>query len=202
MIMTRRSKLLVFMLLILPVVWSCAQLKGGTSPAEVPAPPAKATSQTSITPSARTSGMAKKHLDAGDYQKAIAFYEGARKNHPHDRALLNEYTKSIEVIKTAADEAFNREDFVSACGSYDVLLKKYQDFDDLNMKLSFDGTRLDENFSSCKNMLSKQGFEEYRKGNLSQAIVLWQALLAIDPDNAVIQKALDTARLQQKNLPE
>ena len=202
MMKIRRPKLLVFMLLILPVVWSCAQMKGRTSPAEVPAPPAKDTSQTSMSQAARASGMAKKHLDAGDYQKAIAIYEGVRKNHPHDRAILKEYAKSIEYIKTAADEAFNREEFVSACRSYDVLLKKHQDLEGLNMKLSFDSTRLDENFSCCKNMLSKQGFEEYRKGNLSQAIVLWQTLHDIDPDNAVIQKALETAKLQQKNLSE
>jgi tetratricopeptide (TPR) repeat protein len=202
MIKMHRSELLVFMLVLLPFVWSCAETKGRTSPAEMPASPAKVTPQTPHASSAGTYGMAKKHLDAGDYQKAIAIYDIAYKNNPHDRALLMEYARGIEYIKTAADEALKREEFLSACMSYHVLMKRYPDLEDSNMTLSFDSTLLDENFSGCKNMLSKQGFEEYRKGNLRQAIVLWQSLLGIDPDNTVIQKALDTAKLQQKNLPE
>jgi hypothetical protein len=115
---------------------------------------------------------------------------------------VKEYVKSLEDIKSAADKASNREDFASAGRSYNVLLKNYPCFKGFDKKLSFNSTYLNIKLSHCKQSLSKQGFQEYRKGNLSDAISLWQVLLAIDPHNTEIKDALRTAKLQQKNLQE
>jgi hypothetical protein len=50
--------------------------------------------------------------------------------------------------------------------------------------------------------LSQRALDEYRKGNLAAAISLWKSILAFDPDNAAIVKAIKTATLQQKNLEQ
>ena len=68
--------------------------------------------------------------------------------------------------------------------------------------LSFDHQDLNEKLTYCKKTLSKQGFEEYTKGNLDQAIIFWHGLLAIDPNNQAIRDAVRTARQQQKNLQD
>jgi cytochrome c-type biogenesis protein CcmH/NrfG len=68
--------------------------------------------------------------------------------------------------------------------------------------LSFDRAKLNAKITDCKTALSKKGFQEYRQGNLSEAIALWQGYLAIDPNNADIKKAVNTAKLQQKNLQQ
>ena len=115
---------------------------------------------------------------------------------------MKEYVKSLESIKSAADKALDKEDFASAGRMYYVLLKNYPHFNEVDKKLSFNSAQLNAKLSYCKKSLSRQGFQEYRKGNLNEAIVLWQSLLAIDPNNTDIKEALRTATLQQKNLQE
>jgi hypothetical protein len=135
-------------------------------------------------------------------QKAIDAYNVEHRKHPQDQALVKEYVKSLEDIKSAADKALDKEDFAPAGRNYNVLLKNYPCFKGFEKRLSFNSSYLNMKLSHCKQSLSKQGFQEYRKGNLSHAISLWQVLLAIDPHNTEIKDALRTAKLQQKNLQE
>ena len=141
-------------------------------------------------------------MDAGEYQKAIDAYNVEYQKQPQDQALVAEYVKSLGNIKSAADKAFDEKDFASAGKNYNVLLKNYPHFKAFDKRLSFNRTYLNTKLSHCKQSLSKQGFQEYRKGNLSAAISLWQSLLAIDPHNTEIKEALRIAKLQQKNLRE
>jgi len=145
---------------------------------------------------------ARQHMNAGEYQNAIDNYRAAYKIRPGDQELALEYAASLEDINAAADEASHRADFASAGRIYDILLKNYSSFSGFARVLSFDEAHLNESLSHCRKSLSARGFQEYRKGNLSEAIALWQSLLTIDPDNVDIKGAVATATLQQKNLQE
>ncbi len=171
----------LFLLLILS---SCAQIQSVLSP--------KA--------SVQELSRARQYVTKGEYQKAIDFYNAEHKRHPKDRELVKEYVKSLEEIKTAARRALSREDFAIAGKIYYVLLKNFPDFKDFADLLSFDRARLNARLTACKAVLYEKGLQEYRKGNLSDAISIWHDYLAIDPDNKDIQKALNTAKTQQKNL--
>jgi len=171
------------------------------SPAKTSAP-VKDSSQTSIQASAQTATLAKEHMEAGEYQKAIDVYHVEYRRHPDNQALVREYVKSLENIKSTADKALDKENFASAGRKYDVLLKNYSNFEGFNKKLSFNSTHLNEKLSYCKKALLKQGFQAYRKDNLLEAIALWQDLFVIDPQNADVKELLRTAKLQQKNLQE
>jgi cytochrome c-type biogenesis protein CcmH/NrfG len=59
---------------------------------------------------------------------------------------------------------------------------------------------VDIKLKSCGTQLTREGLEQYRKGNLKEAIAAWQGLLQFDPDNAEIRKAVDTATEQLKKL--
>ena len=197
-----RSKQLVFILMILPIVQSCAGMKSWVSPKNSvqTSAPVKDSSQTSTQTSGQDANLAQKYIDAGEYQKAIDVYNVEYRKHPHDQALIRDYVKSIENIKSAADKAFDKEDFASAGRNYSVLLKNYSHFKGFGKKRSFNSTQLNEKLNYCKKALFKQGFQEYRKGNLIEAIALWEDLLAIDPQNTDIKESLRTAKLQQENL--
>jgi tetratricopeptide (TPR) repeat protein len=227
-----RLKLLVFISMFLPIVMSCAEMKSWILPkssvrtsvpaaktsvpvkdssqtfrrtssqADNPAKKHKNFPQTSSQTSAQAANSAKKHMDAGEYQKAIDVYNVEYQKHPHDLSLAREYVKSIGNIASSADNALDKEDFASAGRNYDVLLKNYAHFKGFDKELSFNSIYLNEKLCYCKKAIFKQGFKEYRKGNLSEAIALWQDLLVIDPQNTDIKKALKTATLQQKNLQE
>lgn len=198
-----RAKLVFLILMPLLIVWSCAGIRSPAPTKDLEskaAAPDQDKSMAAIEASAQAARLAKRKMDAGEYQKAIDIYAVAHQKHPRDQALLKEYVQSVEKIKTIADEVFAREDFISAGQHYAVLIKNYQGSQGPGTKLSFNIASLDEKFSIRRRMISRQGFEEYRKGNLSQAIALWQALIDIDPNNQEIIKALNTAKLQQKNL--
>jgi tetratricopeptide (TPR) repeat protein len=186
----RRLKLLFFVLILLLISQSCSWISA-KSPVETP-PKSPAEILTN----------AKQFMDAGEYQKAIDAYNVEYLKQPQDQALLKEYVKSLEDIKATSDKASEEEDFASAGKNYNVLLKNYPRFKVFDKRLSFNRTYLNKKLSHCKKSLSKQGFQEYRKGNLSGAIALWQSLLSIDPHNAEIKEALRIAKLQQKNLQE
>ena len=199
-----KTKLFVIFLMLLPIIQSCAETKGRvTSKRSVKtSPPVKSSPKPSIQTSAHTANLAKKHMQAGEYQKAIDVYNVEYRQHPHDRALVREYVKSIEHIKSAADEALDKQDFASAGRKYDVLLKNYAHFKGFQKNLSFNSTPLHEKLDYCRESLLKQGFQEYRKENLGGAIDLWQELFAIDPQNEDIKRLLRTAKMQQKNLQQ
>ncbi len=141
-------------------------------------------------------------MESGDYQKAIDDYRIEYRKHPKDQSLVKGYVKSIEDIKEVADRAFNQADFLSAGKIYNILVRHYRYFNSFSKLLSFDRSYLTSKLSICKAFFSENGFHEYRKGNLREAIELWKNYLAIDPNNATIRKTLQTATLQQKNLEQ
>lgn len=229
----RKYKLLALILMLFPIMQSCAEIKSGISPKSTvkKSPPVKNSSQTSIQASGQANKLAKKdsantsaafknssrksiqalnqaanlakeHIDADECQKIIDIYNVEYRKQPHDQKLVREYVKGIENITLAAHKALDKKNFASAGRIYDVLLKNYAHFKGFENELSFNSTQLSEKLSFCKKALFKQGFKEYRKGNLSKTIALWEDLLTIDPQNSDIKESLRTAKLQQKNLEE
>ncbi|MBP1735946.1 MAG: putative rane protein [Deltaproteobacteria bacterium] len=172
---------------------SCAQMKSFPSPQpSVQAPQ----------PSVQARNEIKQHLGAAQYRKALDDYRSEFMKHPHDQALMREYVRSIEDIKTKADKISDAGDLASAARIYDTLLKTFSDFKTFAHLLSFDSVELNTELRKCKTSLSKQGFQAYRNGNLNEAITLWRGYLSVDPNNADIKRAANTAMVQQKNLQE
>ena len=112
--------------------------------------------------------LAKKHMEAGEYQKAIDIYSDECRKQPKDLPLVKEYAKSLEGIKSTADKALEKGDFASAGRMYYVLQNNYAKFNDVAQMLSFNSAYLNTKLSYCKKTLSMQGFQEYRKGNLTR----------------------------------
>lgn len=204
MIDVLRPKLLFLVLILLLTFQSCAETKSSISPkspVEAPAH-AKHTSQVPGQAPVQTVNLAKKHMETGEYQKAIDIYSDERRKQPKDLSLVKEYANSLEGIKSTADKALEKGDFAFAGKIYYVLQNNYTKFNKVAQMLSFNSAYLSTKLSYCKKSLSMQGFQEYRKGNINKAIVLWQGLLAIDPHNKDIKEAVRTATQQQKNLQE
>lgn len=81
------------------------------------------------------------------------------------------------------------------------MIRNYHHFADLSKRLSFNRDYLNTRLTYCKTALSKKGFEEYRKGNIDEAIGYWQDYLSIDPNNADIKKVVQTASAQRTKEP-
>jgi tetratricopeptide (TPR) repeat protein len=191
--MLKRSCVIIVALLVLS---ACAQMKSGSTLQSS----TQATTQSRQ--SAQQSTLVRQHIETGEYQKAIDEYRSEYAKRPQDQVLVKEYVKGLEDIKAAADGALKKEDYVSAGKAYKVLQKNYPEFKGFSTMLSFDRAYLNAKLTTCRDALSKKGFQEYRQGNLNEAISLWQGYLVIDPTNGDIKKALNTAKIQQKNLQQ
>ncbi len=153
-------------------------------------------------PSRQAVDRARPHMQAGEYQKAIDAYHAGHRKAPRDQSLLEAYVQSLESMADTADQARARQEIGAAGKTYAILLKNYPRFTGFEQELSFTRSSLNAKLADCKKTLFKQGFQEYRKGNLSRSIAVWEDLLVIDPQNTDIKEALRTAKLQRKNLLE
>jgi tetratricopeptide (TPR) repeat protein len=141
-------------------------------------------------------GQAQQDLKAGDFAKALETYQTALKEFPADVGLAANYLRTVHEIKAAGDKARADKDF-ARCGKVNtLLLKNFPSWEGLQPAVAFARTDLVEAVAACRDSLTKTGLTEYRRGNLAKAIAVWEDLLAFDPDNAEIKKAVDTAKTQ------
>lgn len=138
-------------------------------------------------------------ISAHDPQKGIDAYTAEYAKRPNDQTLTRDYIKGLEELRISADRAAEHGNLTQAGRIYDVLLRSYSEFP---KRLSFSREYLNAKLNYCKMTLSRKGFEEYRRGNLNEAIGHWQGYLSIDPNNSDIRKALHTASVQRKNLEQ
>ncbi len=150
----------------------------------------------------RTRMKSQQYVVQGDYKSAVDVYAEACHKYPNDEALFANYGKTIEDIHRTAGEAFSREDFASSGRAYYVLLKNNSYCQELFREPSFDKGLLHARLEDCSSHLAQRALAEYRKGNLAEAISIWKSILAFDPNNAGIMKAVDTATFQLKNLQQ
>jgi len=144
--------------------------------------------------------QSRQYLDRRNFEKAINSYVAYYKEYPNDPVLLTNLTNIILDMKFLADIAISKEDFLSAGKIYYALLKNYKHFNKLYESLTLPKEFLDEGIKNSRLQLTKNGLEEYRKGNLAEAISIWKDVLKFDPNNRQIQKAIETATAQLKDL--
>jgi len=140
------------------------------------------------------------YLEAGEFQKAIDVYNEIYRKYPQDSRARSRYVKTLESIKSRADRAFERSDFAPAGCIYSILLNNLSSVTALSQSFSFDRRVLTTKMRSCKKILFASGLEQYRSGNLNQAISIWKSILAFDPENQEIRRAVEMATLQSRNL--
>jgi tetratricopeptide (TPR) repeat protein len=140
------------------------------------------------------------YLKAGEFQKAIDICNEIYRKHPQDPMVRSNTIKTLESIKISGDRAFEGGDFALAGWVYEILLKHVSSVTHLIGSSSFDREGLTAKIKTCKKTLFENGLEQYRSGNLDQAISIWKSILAFDPENQEIKKVVDMATLQLRNL--
>jgi len=144
--------------------------------------------------------QARSCLKNGEVQKGIDIYRGLIQQYPWDTTVRNGYVSLLESIKGQADLDSKRKDFAQAGRTYRILLKNYSSLSHLNRFLSYNAGLLNTGIETCRKILFEDGLEQYRSGNLSQAISIWRDILTFDPENLEVRKATDKATLQTRNL--
>jgi tetratricopeptide (TPR) repeat protein len=142
------------------------------------------------------------YLKGGEFQRAIDISKEIHQKYPRDLTIRSSYIRTLESIQSTGDRAFERGDFALAGCVYEILLKHASSATRINGSFSFDRKGLIAKIKTCKKTLFENGLEQYRSGNLNQAISIWKGILVFDPGNQEIKRAVDMATLQLKNLQE
>ncbi len=137
-------------------------------------------------------------LDQGDYKKVLELYSRAYQK-CHDPGLIEGYRADGERIREAADRAYDRKNFGGAGTIYRELLSSAI-ATDIPGLLTFDKGYILKQISGCTNALAENGLMKYREEKLDEAIGIWGKILAFDPGNQAIAKAVQTAIKQRQQL--
>lgn len=147
-------------------------------------------------------GQVSSYVKAGEFQRAIDISKELHQKYPQDPGVRSGYIHTLESIKTNGDRAFERGDFVLAGWVYEILLRHVPSVTRLNDSSPLNGKGLTAKIKTCQKNLFEKGLEQYRSGNLEQAISTWKGILVFDPENEKAKRAVDMATLQLKNLQE
>ena len=145
---------------------------------------------------------ARQALAEGDYLNALESFKGLPPEVLRSPAQSAGLRRIMEEIMGLAKKSVARKDFVAAGKCFVVLWREYPMAQQVSLALPFTRNDLDEGINKCRTQLTREGLDQYRKGNLKESILIWQGLLQFDPDNAEIQKAVDTATEQLKKLKD
>jgi hypothetical protein len=91
-------------------------------------------------------------------------------------------------------------DYALAGRIHALLLRNYASFEKFRPGVGFSRADLTKAIGVCRVKLTNSGLTEYRKGNLAKAIAVWESLLAFDPENTEVKKAVDTAKVQLQEI--
>ena len=136
---------------------------------------------------------------AGHHAGALAVYQDAAKEYPGDASVKTMYAKGVGELRAMGAKSLAEKDYGEAGKINRLLLKNLDSFKGLGAPAergASDRKDLEESLRVCSSGLTNNGLAEYRKGNLEKAIAIWADLLAFDPDNAEIRKAVETAKTQ------
>jgi tetratricopeptide (TPR) repeat protein len=149
---------------------------------------------------AETVKQAQSQVALGEYKKALALYAAADDKYGHDAALQQQYVRTGDRIRSTADTAFQQGVFSQAGGIYHILLESGITERNFLEPLSFDTTYLHSRIGSCSKALLELGLVKYREDDLDEAFSIWSKVLAFDPGNKAVTKALQTTSKQRKML--
>jgi len=149
---------------------------------------------------ARAEKTAHRNLEIGEFSKAIRARRGVLNSYPKDPGLAADYVRTIEKVKSTADEAFGKKDYALAGRALYALRASLPLFPGTEKTISLNPRVLNERLAVCRTALTREGLEYYRRGELKAAVFIWQSLLDFDPDNAQIIKSIESASAQIKKI--
>jgi tetratricopeptide (TPR) repeat protein len=130
-------------------------------------------------------GKAQQSLTLGEFQKALDAYQLAYRKCPE---TLDRYIQAIGYIKTAGDEAFDREDFGRAQAIYELLLKNFSRFNDFANLLSFERNSLIKRLGMSRMQgVEKQVQYHLKRGDFQTAIDAYGELYLQYPSDPFVQ---------------
>lgn len=140
------------------------------------------------------------HMNSENFLMALNSLKVVHMQYPEDDALLEHYIERMEQIKKHAEKAFGKENYPLAGRAYHALNRQVSYIEKVAAAPLFDGQSFAMRMTFCSSRLMKQALERYRNGDLPAAITLWKEILEFSPSNSEVQKAVEIASRQLRNV--
>jgi hypothetical protein len=113
--------------------------------------------------------VSRQYLAAGDFQRAINFYQSVFLKYPEEAQVRNEYAGALDQMKRDADQALRDGDYSGAEKTYLILLKNYPLFKELEQGFSFRLPLLEQRTQECRKALAeKRAWQSLQAGDFQK----------------------------------
>jgi len=125
-------------------------------------------------------------LDEGKFQKAIDVQKEIYQKYPQDPTVRSGYIKTLESIKSSGDRAFERNDYVLAGDTYEILANNWSHFADFTKALSFNKNHLEKKVKTSRCLyVEKQTRAYLEAGDFKKALDMQEFIQKYSQDTTV-----------------
>lgn len=143
---------------------------------------------------------AEKAFQAGQPDQAINLLVAGLQEYPEEPSLKSYLTEILDELKAQARLAMASKDWAQAGQLYFRLKSTFLKHEKFLTNFPLSLEEMNKAIKYCSQQLTNQGLIEYRKGNLKEAISLWEKILLFQPDNEEIKRAIQTAKTQLEKI--
>jgi tetratricopeptide (TPR) repeat protein len=134
------------------------------------------------------------------YAEALSLIGNEVKGGRSERSFGNLYVASVNGLAGKAVVLLRSGEYGPAGIAFRKVLDHYPTDGGLLSEMDYSSVEVISFMNVCSDKIMEKGLMEYRKGNLGNAISLWQDILKFDPDHEEATRAIDTATVQLNNL--
>ncbi len=138
----------------------------------------------------------KNYYHEGNYREALRTCYNYLDNYQENKEFKNFCFSVFMNIKEEAEQLYRQEAYKKAGLTYKFLIE----YKPKSLKIEIE--ELQAMKTECIKRLSARALSNYRKGNIKDAISMWNDVLDIDPMNSEAKKSISTASTQLKNINE
>jgi hypothetical protein len=140
--------------------------------------------------------------DRGDYLGALELIEGELRQGQPESRFSEPYVQSINGLLEQAEREYLNRDPRAAGILFRETLDHYPRSNAVRREIAMGVTEVQAALDVCADDLLALGMTAYRAGRLERAITIWTAIEEFHPDHEQSQQAIETTRVQLRNLRE
>jgi len=136
----------------------------------------------------------------GRFERALELYSGAWKEQPGHAGVAREFDNAVLALKKSGDAAYAQRKWEDA-GKRWMGTLRYIAHPAANWRgYPFTQSEIRAKVDALTAALTQKALTEYRRGDVSAAIVDWKTILSYDPGNEEAARSLQTATKQLETL--
>ncbi len=134
------------------------------------------------------------------YADALSLIGSEVKDGRKELSFGDMYVRSVNGLSQEGIFLSSSGDYAMSGIAFRKVLEHMPTNGDLLSEIEYSSVEIISYMNVCSDRLMEKGIMEYRKGNLGNAVSLWQDILKFDADHEETSKAIDTATIQLNNL--